>query len=1104
VLGFCRKFVPKASVDFIRRMKRVRIVGFAALGLCIGLAPTLALAQSVDIPLNYAVNTGSNYGSAISNPVLILTINVGVNGGVAQPYAFDTGSAIFLTPSGVLTGGTSSVLASGVNLDTYGGSSTFSGDVNQVTASSLKFYATPGATSGGISLGTSGNYNAASYTSLNGNVPPAQPFGTAAVGVFGADAQAFTVGGTNAALGGIFGQTVLPNTTAGYVVSANGQSLAALNSLLGTAIPGGPVSSAQQVQTVPQSVTTCNPCVTVGLTPALLAQFLPLDTVNAAPSGSPTPFPNSNVPGINKFVPFNFTLGSSSNPGTYEQFTRNVSLDTGWTDFTLKHSGSFPDPALTIAANDGGTQETFNIGSSPGVPSPYRLSNTSGSNILGIGFFVENSVLFDLAGQQVGYSPNFVTDANISTTQPLVIDSSSVPLGLAGVISGPGGLSIGAGGSATLSGSNTYTGPTSISGIGAYLALAGPGTISDSSGVTVSSGGLFDISNAGSTVTIRSLSGDSNGFVWLGTNSLALSNAAGVFAGAINGGGGFALNSGTETLSGTNSYAGTTTVNGGTLQVLGSITGTSAVTVNSGGTLTGTGTVGPATTTIMGGGTLAPGNGAAGTSITIAGNLAFQSGAIYLVQVSPATASFANVAGTATLGGASVNAIFANDVSISKQYSILTAAGGISGTFAPGVVNTSLPANFQTALSYDANHAYLDLQLNFANPGSRNDNHAAVGNALTSFFNATGGIPVVFGALAPSGLTQASGELATGSQQATFDAMNQFMGLLTDPFTNRSGAAGYAQESGTNAYAARKSSDAYGLFTKAPYAKVYDPSWSVWAAGFGGSQSTDGNAVTGSNNTTSNISGTAVGADYLFSPHTIAGFALAGGGTNFSINGSGSGRSDLFQTGAYLRHTAGPAYISAALAYGWQDITTDRTVTIAGVDRLHAEFNANAWSGRLEGGYRFVAPWTGGIGITPYGAAQFTTLDLPAYAESVISGASTFALAYGARDVTDARSELGIRTDKSLALSAGVLTLRTRFAWAHDYDPVRSIAATFEALPGASFVVNGAAQATDSALTTASAEMKWMNGWSAAATVEGEFSAVTNSYAGKGVVRYTW
>jgi uncharacterized protein with beta-barrel porin domain len=56
----------------------------------------------------------------------------------------------------------------------------------------------------------------------------------------------------------------------------------------------------------------------------------------------------------------------------------------------------------------------------------------------------------------------------------------------------------------------------------------------------------------------------------------------------------------------------------------------------------------------------------------------------------------------------------------------------------------------------------------------------------------------------------------------------------------------------------------------------------------------------------------------------------------------GGGRSDLFQAGAFVRYNAGAAYLTAALAYGWQDITTDRTVTVAGIDRLRAEFKANA------------------------------------------------------------------------------------------------------------------------------------------------------------------
>jgi uncharacterized protein with beta-barrel porin domain len=144
------------------------------------------------------------------------------------------------------------------------------------------------------------------------------------------------------------------------------------------------------------------------------------------------------------------------------------------------------------------------------------------------------------------------------------------------------------------------------------------------------------------------------------------------------------------------------------------------------------------------------------------------------------------------------------------------------------------------------------------------------------------------------------------------------------------------------------------------------------------------------------------------------------------------------------------------------------------------------------------------MGVTPYGAGQATAFQLPAYAESVLSGASTFALSYGAKTATATRSELGLRTDRSWAVNDAILTLRGRAAWAHDFNPDRAAAATFQTLPGASFVVNGAAQAKDAALTTAAAEVKWRNGFALGATFEGEFSNVTRSYAGKGIVRYVW
>ena len=97
-----------------------------------------------------------------------------------------------------------------------------------------------------------------------------------------------------------------------------------------------------------------------------------------------------------------------------------------------------------------------------------------------------------------------------------------------------------------------------------------------------------------------------------------------------------------------------------------------------------------------------------------------------------------------------------------------------------------------------------------------------------------------------------------------------------------------------------------------------------------------------------------------------------------------------------------------------------------------------------------------------------------------------------------------MRSDKSYAVGDALLTLRGRAAWAHDYNTDRAASATFQSLPGASFVVNGATPAHDAALATASAEMKFVSGISLAATFEGEFSEVTRSYAGKGVARYSW
>ena len=70
---------------------------------------------------------------------------------------------------------------------------------------------------------------------------------------------------------------------------------------------------------------------------------------------------------------------------------------------------------------------------------------------------------------------------------------------------------------------------------------------------------------------------------------------------------------------------------------------------------------------------------------------------------------------------------------------------------------------------------------------------------------------------------------------------------------------------------------------------------------YGGSNRTSGDpAVVGSHDLSASAAGFAGGLDYHLSRDSVVGFALAGGGTNWSLaQGFGGGRSDAFQAGVY-------------------------------------------------------------------------------------------------------------------------------------------------------------------------------------------------------------
>jgi uncharacterized protein with beta-barrel porin domain len=261
----------------------------------------------------------------------------------------------------------------------------------------------------------------------------------------------------------------------------------------------------------------------------------------------------------------------------------------------------------------------------------------------------------------------------------------------------------------------------------------------------------------------------------------------------------------------------------------------------------------------------------------------------------------------------------------------------------------------------------------------------SLGAALNSFFNHGGALPSAFvtvfgltGANLANALEQLSGEAATGAQKVGFQLTDQFLNLMLDPFVDGRSRVSGADHPALGFAPAHDNTPpeialAYASVLKGPRAPapVYEPRWTAWGGAYGGSNRTSGDlAVMGSHDLSARTAGVAGGVDYRFTPDTIVGFALAGGGTNWSLSqGLGGGKSDAFQAGLYGATKYGPAYLAAAFAFANHWMSTDR---VALVDHLTADFNAQSYGGRLEGGYRFGTPF-GGIAPTPRSRRRIST-----------------------------------------------------------------------------------------------------------------------------------
>jgi uncharacterized protein with beta-barrel porin domain len=772
------------------------------------------------------------------------------------------------------------------------------------------------------------------------------------------------------------------------------------------------------------------------------------------------------------------------------------------------NSGALPNPVGSILASREGGDVTatpagilagYNGGPVFGPGSgPYTscsnlgcTSLTPNPNVNGTVSVVNNGAINAAGGDGI-FAFNFGNgNVSVTSTAPITVTGATAQNGIEAFSAEVGNLSVVATANVTASNGNGIQ--TNSAGNGTTTINVLGGTIQGTtSGITAAaSGGPIQINNSG---TIQNMSGLAGGLAVAtsGAGNATLTNNAGaVVTGTVSMAGigtNNLINAGIWNTVGTSTFAGPSSVNNsGTINVFGTTMFSGLTTLTDSGILN-----------------LAAGGGVIGT-LTVAGNLAFASGAIYLVQTASASSSI-NVPGSASLAG-TVEAVIGPG-SYAKTYDILHATSLGGTTF--GGVTTNQPG-FAAALSYSATDVFLNLTAVIGAGGRLNVNQQNVATSLNNFFNSGGALTPNFltifgltGGNLSNALSQLSGEAAADGEMGAFAMMTSFLGLMLDPSVAGRGsgiaggqAMGFAPDE--QASLPPDVALAYAGVLKAPPPAPFAQRWTAWGASYGGANATNGNAAVGSSNVTAQTYGFAGGMDYHYSPDTIFGFALGGGGTNWGLAGGlGSGRSDAFQTGVYGITRAGPAYLAAALAFANHWMTTNRA---AMGDGLTANFDAQSYGARVEGGYRYAVLPT--LGVTPYAALQAQDFHTPSYSETDLTGGG-FGLSYAAMNATDVRTELGGRFDNPEVVGGMPLLLRARVAWAHDFVSNPSLSAAFESLPGTNFVVNGAPIPQNSALTSAGAELYLTPRLTLLAKFDGEFAPGSQTYAGSGTLRYTW
>ncbi len=596
-------------------------------------------------------------------------------------------------------------------------------------------------------------------------------------------------------------------------------------------------------------------------------------------------------------------------------------------------------------------------------------------------------------------------------------------------------------------------------------------------------------------------------------------NAIDVWSNAIGGTGGLNKSgTGVLVLGGNNTYTGRTRVNGGTIALTGAITSDvdiaaganfitgagAAVTGNiaNAGRLSGNGAV---TGNVVNGGTWA-----LGTSIgtqTVTGNVTFNAGSAYEVQVNGnGTSDRINATGTATLNGGTVSVLGQQgSYGPATSYTILSAAGGVTGTFAN--VTSNLP--FLTpSLAYTGTDVNLTMTRNaaaFASVATTGNQRAVAGaldrassspqmapliNALTGLtasqadeayaqmtgeaYSDVGSISLVTGQVFMGTLNQQIAQARTGGTASLSSGTRVNLGSLGQPVTGETGASA-------------------GSSARGP--------WNAWMSGVGVTGNVDGNGNSSSYSYSGGGGG--VGIDKQVDPDILVGIAAGYANTNVSTQGvNSSGTVNSYQGALYGAYTPNALYVQGLAGYAYNDAAMTRTVSFPGVNSTaNGSTSSNQFFGAVETGYAL--PVTKDTSLTPFLGLQGMTANQASFTET---GAGALNLSVDSQTTNSVRSILGLQIDYDANIGfTGPLALLARAGWAHEYaDTARPTTASFAGAPGSGFTVDGTQMARNSAIIALGVTSKLTQALSFLLRYDGDVNGADNAHAVTGRLSLTW